>query len=174
MISPPQDYTKSELARVIKQPRVEWNIESVANSEKWTAELPIIPILLNRSAQSAPSNTAMYLAVEAEDIRFPVTNFKIDVESAIETEFRLLSQQWKQDTLYSSSLEEICFHPAYQTIMAMGEKALPLILRELRTQFGHWFYALNHIARKDVAKDAKDTEEARRRWIEWGRNTGKL
>jgi hypothetical protein len=92
----------------------------------------------------------------------------------VTSEFTSLAKQWKEDTLYSSSLEEICFHPAYQTIMAMGEKALPLILRELRKQFGHWFYALNHIVRKDVAKDAKDTEEARRRWVEWGRNTGKL
>ncbi|SRR6266436_4955557 len=114
--------------------------------------------------------SSKYLADENKQ----VVLISVSGASDIASEFTSLAKQWKADTLYSSSLEEICFHPAYQTIMAMGEKALPLILRELRSQFGHWFYALNHIVRKDVAKDAKDIEEARRRWIEWGRNTGKL
>lgn len=37
-------------------------------------------------------------------------------------------------------------HPAYQQIIGMGEKALPLILRDLRDRpTGHWFWALNAI-----------------------------
>ncbi len=92
-------------------------------------------------------------------------------ESPTEKAFNILCAQWKHDTLYSSSLEEICFHPAYQTIMAMGEKAVPFILRELAKQFGHWFYALSHIVQKDVAAGAKDLEDARQRWLDWGRET---
>src|SRR5438067_377840 len=80
-------------------------------------------------------------------------------------EFKSLVMQWKTDTRYSSSLEEICSHPAYQTIMAMGREALPWILKDLSKQFGHWFYALQHIARKDIGKGAKDLEDARRRWL---------
>lgn len=89
--------------------------------------------------------------------------------TSTELVFNHLAERWRADTLYDSSLEAICFHPAYQTIMAMGEKALPLILGDLANRFGHWFYALGHITRMDVARGAENLEEARQRWLEWGR-----
>jgi len=85
------------------------------------------------------------------------------------TVFERLTRQWKHDTLLHSSLTEICFHPAYQTIMAMGRRVLPFILKDLETQFGHWFYALRHIAQSDVAFGTNNPEEARQRWLQWGR-----
>jgi hypothetical protein len=92
--------------------------------------------------------------------------------TSTEVVFHHLVEPWKEDTLYDSSLEAIWFHPAYQTIMAMGEKALPLILKELEKQSGHWFYALSHIVRLDVGKGAATLQDARQRWIEWGRASG--
>lgn len=89
--------------------------------------------------------------------------------SSTELVFNHLAERWREDTLYDSSLEAICFHPAYQTIMAMGEKALPLILGDLMKRFGHWFYALEHITRLDIARGAESLEDARQRWLEWGR-----
>lgn len=83
--------------------------------------------------------------------------------------FNSLCKRWRDETLYYSSLEQICFHPAYQTIMAMGEKALPFIMKDLDKQFGHWFYALNQIVQKNVAEGAGNLEEARQRWLNWGR-----
>jgi hypothetical protein len=127
---------------------------------------------------AAAPQTRYIVITPAQEVSFarPVLRKRSSDETShdVASEFMSLAKQWKEDTLYSSSLEDICFHPAYQTIMAMGEKALPLILRELCRQFGHWFYALSHIVREDMAKGTKDIEEARRRWIEWGRNTGKL
>jgi hypothetical protein len=92
-----------------------------------------------------------------------------DVSSNLEREFNALSKQWKDETFFQSSLSEICFHPAYQTIMAMGKEALPFILKDLTQRLDHWFYALKCIARKDIAAGSVNLEEARQRWLDWGR-----
>ena len=109
-----------------------------------------------------------------EKEEFPFDWFGATAESTELSDFKKFADQWRNDTRYSSSLDEIFFNEAYQSIMAMGKEALPWILEELNKQFGHWFYALRYIVRDDVAKGAKDLEEARQRWLKWGRETGKL
>ena len=91
------------------------------------------------------------------------------IDQHLETEFNSLAKQWREDTLYYSSLTDICFHPAYQTIMAMGREALPFVFRELEKQPDHWFYALKFMVREDVAKGAVNLAEARLRWLDWAR-----
>ena len=86
-----------------------------------------------------------------------------------ELEFALLTRKWIAETRFHSSLSKKFMHPAYQTIMAMGRDALPLILRELQRAPGHWFYALRFIAQKDVAESAEGFEEARTLWLNWGK-----
>jgi hypothetical protein len=88
----------------------------------------------------------------------------------LRAEFEALAEQWRQETMFSSSLSEISFHPAYQSIVGMGRPALPLILNDLEQHLDHWFYALRHIARIDVAEGATNLEDARQRWIAWGRS----
>ena len=85
-------------------------------------------------------------------------------------EFYKLVEQWKKETFAFSSLGDIFTNDAYQRIMAMGDKALPLILSELEKKPEHWFYALDKIVGYDVAADAKNFAEARAIWLEWGRN----
>jgi hypothetical protein len=179
MITPPQDYAQSEFARLIKQPRPEWNVEAIVDSEQWSAELPIIPFL-NPFPQPTPDNTNMYVEVEAEDIRFPARTFNIDLvrsftvtaESAIETEFRSLAHQWKQDTNAMSSVSDIVMHPAYQRIMAMGKPALRFILEDLRDHYGDWFHALHYIAGVDIAASTETVEDAKSAWLDWGYSEG--
>ena len=50
----------------------------------------------------------------------------------LERDFHKLAEQWHVETRFHSSLSKKFMHPAYQTIMAMGDKALPLILTELQ------------------------------------------
>jgi hypothetical protein len=102
-------------------------------------------------------------------------NYSLDVlptarrlESAIETEFSALAKQWRQETGFHSSLSRKFNHPAYQRIMAMGPAALPLILKDLEGNSGHWFYALRYIAGYDVAIGTTDVESARSKWLDWG------
>ena len=170
MISPPQDYTNSELARLIRQPRVEWNVESVANSEKWIAELPIIPTLLNLVPQPIPGNHDMYLEVKAEDIRFTVPS-KTDVQTSIETEFRRLANQWREQVGGDSSLSRITGNINYLKVISLGREAIPLILKELQKQPAPWFVALRALTGEEGV-GRTHTGNFRRMaddWITWGR-----
>src|SRR4051812_33339056 len=70
-------------------------------------------------------------------------------DSELEREFQKRAIEWRSATKAISSVSDFVTHPAYQRIMAMGKPALPFILRDLRDESGHWFYALTLIAGKD-------------------------
>jgi len=61
-------------------------------------------------------------------------------------------------------------HPAYQQIIGMGELAVPLILKELEKNGGHWLWALHAITREDPAKEGDDFDAAIEAWLNWGRD----
>jgi hypothetical protein len=65
-------------------------------------------------------------------------------------------------------------HPAYQRIIGMGEKAIPLILAELAERPGHWFWALASITGEDpVAEQSRGKlREMASAWLAWGRQKG--
>lgn len=87
----------------------------------------------------------------------------------IKTEFDNLVQMWKKATSHYSFLGQIITHTAYLRIIGMGEKALPLILEELRQKpNGNWFSALEAITGKDVGQEASSIDEAIQLWLEWG------
>ncbi len=70
-----------------------------------------------------------------------------------------------------SSMSKKLAHPAYQKIIALGEPAIPLILRELRDRPGFWFEALKAITRQSpVPPDERtDARQVRERWLNWGK-----
>jgi hypothetical protein len=63
-------------------------------------------------------------------------------------------------------------HDDYQTIMAMGERVVPLILGRLQKTPESWFWALKHLAGEDVAKDTDNPVDAAKAWLKWGRKKG--
>jgi hypothetical protein len=87
---------------------------------------------------------------------------------SVADEFQSLVKQWKEETYPLSSLTKIYAHPAYQRIMAMGSDGLPFVLRELKNNQGHWFYALKFMAGKNISAGMNDFEEAKGAWLEWG------
>lgn len=92
----------------------------------------------------------------------------------VEAKFRRLAQRWRRETAAFSSLTKIVSHPAYLEIIAMGEKALPLILEDLEKRVSHWFVALAAISGEDVisADDAGDLRRMTAAWLSWGRDRG--
>lgn len=88
--------------------------------------------------------------------------------------FEKLKEQWAADTEFASSATEQFMHPAYQQIVGMGRDGLPLILRDLRDNPAHWFWALAAISGEDHADGANTFEEARERWLAWGAREGYL
>ncbi len=92
----------------------------------------------------------------------------------IAEQFEALFQQWKDETKYSSSGSEITNHPAYKSIIALGEAVVPFILIKLKEDPQHIFYALfkitgeNPIQPQHAGRLSKMTED----WLKWGVENG--
>jgi hypothetical protein len=94
----------------------------------------------------------------------------------LQARFRMLAQAWKRDVLNCSSVTQMAIHPAYQQIIGMGPDALPLILRELRREPNHWFWALRAITGEDPVSPGSRgrLSEMAEAWLRWGRQRGLL
>lgn len=105
-----------------------------------------------------------------EELRAPASRQAISVEH----EFAELVERWRRDTQWTSSVEEMAMHPAYQRIIGMGSKALPLLLRELGEAPDHWFWALKAITGCDPVppEDRGRVERMAEAWLRWGRGRG--
>lgn len=99
-----------------------------------------------------------------------------DDDVCMEKEFQQLASRWKRETAIYGHLTKIIIHPDYQRIMAMGPQVIPLILQDLSKQSAHWFWALHNLVRpgQDPAEGLTTMSEARRAWLEWGRNNDYL
>ena len=86
--------------------------------------------------------------------------------------FDRLKLEWKTATEMLSSITKKIKHPAYQEIIAMGEKVLPWILEELQREPNHWFSALSAIAQVDPVSADDNFEQAVEAWLNWGRSQG--
>jgi hypothetical protein len=92
----------------------------------------------------------------------------------VKRDFGELAAQWKHGRDKYDSGTKMFVHPAYQAIIGMGERVLPLIFEELHRELDHWFWALRAITRADPipAKDVGDLEAMRRYWLAWASRNG--
>ena len=88
--------------------------------------------------------------------------------------FAKLAATWKEETRFSSKAGRMAEHPAYREIVAMGERAVPLILADLEKESDHWFVALHRItgASPVPQESAGKVNEMAAAWIAWGRAQG--
>lgn len=95
---------------------------------------------------------------------------------ADEVRFQNLAKRWHRETKYLSSDHDIAMNPAYQSIIGMGDRAIPLILQDLqrKTEPNPWFWALTMITRENPVppEEAGDMRRMRERWLDWGRSRG--
>jgi len=91
---------------------------------------------------------------------------------SMEVRFAVLSDLWRKDTEFSSSAADIVEHSAYLEIVSWGEQAIPLILRDLEMNGGHWFQALQELTKINPVSpsDAGRVRKMREAWIKWGRD----
>ncbi len=95
-------------------------------------------------------------------------------DNRTQSDFEALAALWRRETRFSSSLDEKVLHPAYQSIIAMGANAVPLVLTELDLRCGHWFWALHFMTGADPVPEGSNVGEARQAWLKWGREKGLL
>jgi hypothetical protein len=82
-----------------------------------------------------------------------------------------LADRWTRETAALSSITEKATHPAYQQIIGIGPRAVPFLLRRLREDGGHWFWALESITRQDPvpAENRGNMQAMAKAWLDWGR-----
>ncbi|HUP18686.1 MAG TPA: hypothetical protein VM778_01900 [Gemmatimonadota bacterium] len=113
-------------------------------------------------------------ASEANTSALESPQYPLSLQEAAGARFRRLSNRWRDETAIAPSVVHMALHDAYQQIIGMGEDALPLILAELQTNGGHWFWALSAITGEDPVPDAArgEIEAMTEAWLEWGRVRG--
>ena len=92
-------------------------------------------------------------------------------------EFKRLVKQWHVQRGVSSSITQGALCPAYQSIIGMGRPAVPLLLRQLKSERDdpdQWFWALNAITGCQPVPEADLGNFVRMagHWLSWGRRNG--
>lgn len=88
--------------------------------------------------------------------------------------FETLVRQWKRETGHLSNIAKKALHPAYQEIIGMGERAVPLLLAELKREPDDWFWALHAItgAKPVPSVNHGDQQSMADAWLQWGSQQG--
>lgn len=91
--------------------------------------------------------------------------------------FQELVIRWRQERGITSSITEMALSPAYQSIIGMGEKAIALILAEMRREGENpdqWFWALQSITGANPVKeqDRGDYLAMAHSWLLWAEKEG--
>ena len=90
------------------------------------------------------------------------------------TQFRQLAERGWSETRFLSSPTAIATHPAYQRIIGLGPQVIPLILTEMATTPGQWFWALAALTGENPVADSDrgDVAAMTAAWLAWGRANG--
>lgn len=88
-------------------------------------------------------------------------------------QFQVLRKEWIAKRGATSSINEMSMLDSYQKIIGMGEKAVPLILAQLKQEGNkpdQWFWALRAITDANPIRpeDQGDFRAMAKAWIEWG------
>lgn len=88
--------------------------------------------------------------------------------------FERLAATWREETRHLSRIDLAQKHPAFREVVAMGERAVPLILADMEKNGGQWFEALSAITAADPIPDeiAGDIEKMEAAWFAWARTKG--
>ena len=88
--------------------------------------------------------------------------------------FERLADEWELGRPRGADIEQMTKHPAYQRIIAMGDRAVPWLLQRLAEKPDHWFVALNAITgARPVRQESRGRiKEMAQAWLDWGRQQG--
>jgi len=93
--------------------------------------------------------------------------------------FRRLADEWRAQRGVTSSVTDAAMCPAYQSIIGMGQRGVPLILRQLQLEGeepDQWFWALSVITGANPVHDMDrgNFPLMAQAWIRWGMEHGLL
>lgn len=134
---------------------------------------PAPPLTRNPAQRGSHKGQVLYVAPDIDDLPegFDIENSEGE---AIKQRFARLAERWRNETAALSSVSQIAMNPAYQEIIGLGRAATPLILKELKRQPGHWFWALRAITGEDPVRPEQrgKVREMTAAWLHWGAESG--
>lgn len=94
----------------------------------------------------------------------------------VQARFRRLAEEWRRESAFLSSVAAMSSLRSYQRIIGLGPAVVPVLLRELEREPGHWFWALEAITEEDpvppeVRGDLRRMADA---WVRWGKASGRI
>ncbi|BAZ13233.1 hypothetical protein NIES4071_50720 [Calothrix sp. NIES-4071] len=101
-------------------------------------------------------------------------NQNVEDSSEVAKKFYTLASQWESEVEGMSSTTQMSQHPAYQEIISMGNKIVPLLLKELKNNPLYWLSALSQITGENPIKPEQrgKIKQMAEAWLEWGKNQG--
>ena len=93
-----------------------------------------------------------------------------DIGLGIQRRFAALARVWLIETGGVSVSDRRIMHPAYQQIIGLGPRVIPVILQELEVRPNYWFWALraltgeNPVAEEDAGIMSRMVDT----WLNWG------
>ena len=94
--------------------------------------------------------------------------------SSLDEVFQELSTNWKKETSYLSSPDQIVNNENYLRIIGMGKFVIPSILTDLKNTHSLWFPALRAITGENpvLYKHRGDSDAMTKDWLKWGIDNG--
>lgn len=113
-----------------------------------------------------------------QSVGHPAKNIFGNIEIVFDSEktdwfrFQRLVEQWRIERGIRSSITESAMMPAYQEIIGMGQRAIPLILAQLQSEGDEpdqWFWALKAITGENPIKpeDQGNFQKMAEAWLQW-------
>jgi|SRR5579872_2705493 len=84
-------------------------------------------------------------------------------------QFQELTSKWHEETDHLSAPTDIAMNFNYQQIIGKGDRFLPFIFDELRTNGGNWYWALRAITGVDpvAPADRGSVAKMKQAWLKW-------
>ena len=97
-----------------------------------------------------------------------------DADLGIQRRFAALARLWLIETGGVSVSDRRIMHPAYQQIIGLGPRVIPVVLGELEARPDYWFWALRALTGENpvVDEDAGIMSRMVDAWLNWGRAHG--
>lgn len=89
-----------------------------------------------------------------------------------DVKFNKLVAKWKKEINIISDFEKIITNSYYLEIINLGKDAIPLILKDLEKNGGHWFHALESLTGENPIPFEYEgmTKKMTELWLTWGRS----
>ena len=93
---------------------------------------------------------------------------------SLEEQFSALARQWTSKIKGHSLMGRAALNPAHLDILKLGNGAIPLILKRLKSDPTPWFITLRMIAGHSPVKpkDAGNIQKMTEAWLAWGKENG--